>query len=151
MAQKAGVELFHALRSAIKPIGLELPPLFKSAFLTPYLQNLVLAFGRLGVQNGISEWDSLFQMTPRFSLTLLPLEIGSERLTIAHVRFASEGECKEFCRLAGFPDVGLQLPRSSESGAIARIVRRLKIDEVYYCESTNSFPARASFFDLLSK
>jgi hypothetical protein len=150
-ARKRSIEIFRAMQSKITPLPIKLPPLFQSAELTPHLRNLIIACGQLGVQNGFSEWDSLFQTIPRFSLALLPIEIGSERLSIAHLRFASESESKEFCRLAGLAETPVGSSCSSEFSGIVRSIRRLNNEELYFAEATISFPGREALFRLMSR
>jgi hypothetical protein len=150
-ARKGSVEIFRAIQSKVKPVSMKLPLVFQSAELAPHLQKLIIAYGQFGVQNGFSDWDSLFQTIPRFSLTLLPLEIGSEHLAIAHIRFVSDSESREFCRLAGFTDVAVGSMRTYQSGGLARLVRRLNNEELYFGEATVAFPGRESLFKLLSK
>jgi hypothetical protein len=150
-AQRASVEIYHAIQAKLKPQPISLPDIFKSPELAAYRSGLIIACGRLGVQNGFSEWDSLFQNIPRFSLTLLPIEIGSERLSIAHLRFSSNRDSKEFCRLAGFAEVPVGTVRTIEFSGIVRMVRRLNGEEVYFGEATLSFPGRESFFTPMSR
>jgi hypothetical protein len=150
-ARTGSVEVYRALRAKIKPLDFVLPPIFRSSFLVSHQRGLVVAFGPLGVQNGLSEWDLLFQGIPRFVLTVLPIEIGDQRLALAHLRSMTDGDCREFCRLAGFADVPVGSVRRRQTGGIVRIVRRLNNEELYFGESTTSFPERDILFDLLSK
>ena len=151
VARKGSAEIFRAIRSKIEPLRIKLPPIFQSAELAPHLRNLIVACGQLGVQNGFSEWDSLFQTIPRFSLALLPIEIGSERLSIAHIRFASDRESKEFCRLAGFADVPIGSALSCELNGVVRQVLRLNNEELYFGEATVAFPGRQALFGLMTR
>ena len=150
-ARKASVEIFQAYRGKIKPEPLELPPIFRNAEVAPYLRNLIVAFGQFGVQNGYSEWDHFFQNTPRFVLTLLPIEQGSDRLTIAHLRFPSNDECDKFCRLAGFIEPPSGSLQKRESEGMIRYARRLEKRELLFAESTPAFQDAETFVRLMSK
>ncbi len=67
VARKGSIEIFRAIQSKIKPLHMKLPSVFQSAELASHLRNLIIACGQLGVQNGFSDWDALFQTIPRFS------------------------------------------------------------------------------------
>ena len=149
-ARRVSIDIFRAIQSKVKPLYIKVPSVFDRPELAAYRSGLIIAYGRLGVQNGISEWDSLFQNTPRFSATLLPIDIGTERLSIAHLRFATDSESKEFCRLAGFADAPVGSVRTYEYGGIVRQLRRLNNEELYFGEATIVFPGRESFFALIS-
>ena len=148
-ARRASVEIFHAIRAKVKPQPMDFPEIFARPELKQHRSGIIVAYGRLGVQNGCSELDTLFQNIPRFSLTLLPIEIGSERLSIAHLRFASDRESSEFCRRAGFPDVLVGSVRTCKVSGIVRLVRRLNSEELYFGEATESFPRREPLFTLM--
>jgi predicted 3-demethylubiquinone-9 3-methyltransferase (glyoxalase superfamily) len=149
-ARSASVAIFKAIRAKEKAQTIDFPAVFADPELKPHRSNIIVAFGRLGVQNGCSEWDSLFQNVSRFRLTLLPMEIGSEHCSIAHLRFSSEGESKEFCRLAGFSDVLSGSVFMYESGGTVRLVRRVSAEEVLFGEATAAFPSKEPIFRLLS-
>jgi predicted 3-demethylubiquinone-9 3-methyltransferase (glyoxalase superfamily) len=148
-ARKASLEIYQALRSKIRPLDVVLSPAFRSPLLASHLRDLVIACGPLGVQNGLSEWDALFQGISRFGLTVLPLEAGDQRLALAHLRFAAVSDCSEFCRLAGFAEVPVDSVRRMETGGTVRIVRRLNDEELYFGESTTAFPGKEALLQLL--
>lgn len=150
-ARRVSIDVFRAIQSKVKPLPVRIAAVFDRPELASYRSALVIACGRLGVQNGFSEWDSLFQNSQRFTATLLPIEIGSGHLTIAHVRFFSENETEGFCRLAGFSDAPPGSVRTLELGGVVRLVRRLNKEELYFGEATVSFSLRESFFALMSK
>jgi hypothetical protein len=150
-AQNAAVEIFKAYKSKIKPQPIPLPSIFQSAALTKHLGKLTVICGTLGIQNGLSEWEPLFQGLPRFSLTLVPIEQGNAQLTIAHVRFPSSREELEFCRLAGFTNPPIGTLQSRQAGETLRTVRRIGSEEVLYIESPASFPDRQAYVQLLAR
>ena len=151
VAQRTSVDIFRAVQSKVKPLRINVPGVFDSPELAVYRSGLIIACGRLGVQNGFSEWDSLLQNIPRFSLILLPVEIGGEHLSIAHIRFASDRESLDFCRVAGFTEVPIASVRTSESRGTVRFIRRLNNEELYFGEATVAFPGRESVFGLMSR
>jgi hypothetical protein len=150
-AQQKSVEIFRVIRAKAEPQHVNFPELLRKPELAAYKSGIIVACGRLGVQNGFSEWDSLFQTIPRFTLTLLPIEMGSERLSIAHLRFSTDRDSKEFCRLAGFDDTPTGTVRTQERAGIVRIVRRLSNEEIYFGEATVTFPRREEYFALMLK
>ena len=111
----------------------------------------MVIFGTLGIQNGLTEWEPLFQGIPGFALTVLPIERNSEHLAIAHIRLVSERDQSEFCRLAGFTDASLGVTKQHESGGIVRVVKRMNDKEVIYIESSISFPDRDAYFRLIDQ
>lgn len=151
VARWVSIDIFRAVQSKVKPLRIDVPGVFDRPELAMYRSGLIIACGRLGVQNGFSEWDSLFQNLSRFSLTLLPIEIDGERLSMAHIRFASDGESLEFCRLAGFEQVPIGSVRTFEFGGAIRFIRRLNNEELYFGEATAAFPDRESLFRLMSR
>jgi len=150
-AQQQSVEIYRAICAKVDPQEVNLPEVFRRPELAAYKSGIIIACGRLGGQNGFAEWDSLFQSIPRFSLTLLPIEIGSEHLSIAHLRFSSDRDSKEFCRLAGFDDVPIGPVRTQERAGIIRLVRRLSSEEILFGEATIAFPHREELFALMAK
>ncbi|MCX6143197.1 MAG: hypothetical protein NTZ35_08255 [Ignavibacteriales bacterium] len=151
VARRVSIDIFRAVQSKMKPLRINVPGVFDSPELAAYRSDLIIACGRLGVQNGFAEWDSLFQNIPRFSLALLPIEIGSEHLSIAHIRFASDGESLDFCRLAGFAEVPVGEAQNHVSNGLAQAIRRLNKEELLFAESTLAFPRRESLFTLISR
>ena len=149
-AQKASVGIYKAIRAKINPQAIPLHSLFRNIELSKHLHRLTVICGTLGIQNGLSEWEPLFQGIPRFSLTLVPIERGAEHLTIAHIRFLTVRDQMEFCRLAGFSDVKIGAIERGESGGIVRAVRRVNEEEILFIEATTSFPERDFFVHLLA-
>jgi len=150
-ARQACVEIFHVIQAKVKPQPIKVQPVFDRPELASYQSGLMIAYGHLGVQNGFSEWDSLFQNSQRFSVTVLPIEFGSERLSIAHVRFASGSESADFCRLAGFAEALVGSVRACEFSGIVRQVLRLNKEELYFGEATVAFPGRQALFGLITR
>jgi len=150
-AQQASLELFHVLESKISAQAVTFPPLFSNARLKPHLRGIVLAFGRLGVQNGYDGWDSLFQKIPRFSLALLPIEKGSEHCVLANIRFVSEAQGVEFCRAAGFAGAQVGLFQTRIEEGIVRALRRITETEMLYGETTAAFPERDVYLRMLKR
>jgi hypothetical protein len=150
-AQKASVEIYKAIKAKIKPQGVPLASLFRSPEIGKDLGRLTVICGTLGIQNGLSEWEPLFQGIPRFSLTFLPIKRGNDLLTIAHIRFPSAREEAEFCRLAGFDHPPIGLIHNRQTGDALRTIRRLSDEDVLFVESSTSFPHRESFVQLLSR
>jgi len=150
-ARRASIEIFRAIRSKEKPLHINVSSVFDRPELAAYRNGLIIACGRLGVQNGFSEWDSLFQNSQRFSVSLLPIDIGSEHLSIAHVRFLTESECEEFCHLAGFTEAPVGSVRTCEFSGFVRQVLRLNNEELYFGEATVAFPGRQALFGLMTR
>ncbi|MCX6134872.1 MAG: hypothetical protein NTU47_13750 [Ignavibacteriales bacterium] len=150
-AQRAAVEIFKSYKAKIKPQTIPLPSLFHSAILAKNLSKLTVICGTLGIQNGISEWEPLFQGVSRFSLTFLPIERGNDRLTIVHIRFPTARDESEFRRLSGFGDSPIGSIQSRQTGDTLRTIRRVNEVEVMLVESPVSFPDRESFVRLLAQ
>ena len=150
-ARKGSIDIFHVMQAKIKPEQINFHPIFRSPEFAPYVRSLIVACGQLGVQNGFSEWDRFFQSTPRFLLSLLPIEQGSERFAIAHLRFPTNDQCVEFCRLAGFTDLPTGSLQRRESAGMIRYVRRLENEELLFAEATPAFPDVGTFVRLMSK
>lgn len=150
-AQQASVEIYKAIKAKIIPQRMPLPSLFRLPVLSPYLNQLTIICGTLGIQNGFSEWETLFQGIPRFSLTMVPIQLGPEHLTVAHVRFLTEREQLEFCRLSGFENAEIGVMKRREAGGLFRALKRANEDEILLLEASISFPNRDSFLNLLAK
>jgi len=110
----------------------------------------MVIFGTLGIQNGLTEWESFFQGIPRFTLTTLPIERGPDHLTMAHIRFLTVRDQLEFCRFVGFNDAKIGAMVSRESGDSFRAVKRVNGEETLFVEASISFPQMKSFVDLLA-
>jgi hypothetical protein len=132
-AQNASVEIYKAIKAKIVPQEIPLPALFRNPALSKHLSQLKVICGTLGIQNGLSEWETLFQSIPRFSLTLVPVELGSE-----------------FCRLAGFSDAKIGTIESRESAESLRAIRRLNNEETLFIEASLAFPHLKSYVDVLA-
>ena len=137
-AQKASIEIFRAIAERIKPQQIDLPAVFRTRELTRHLPHLIMAFGPLGVQNGFDEWSTLFGNTPRFSLTLLPIETEKGRVCFSQVQFESAEELDGFVSRAGFANALIgSTQRTGQTGG-TRLLQRLNEREVLYVEITGS-------------
>ncbi len=148
-AQKLSVGLFRTIQSKVTPRPPQFPDLFRSSLLKPHLHDLVAAMGILGLQNGFSDWEPLFKGIRRFSLTLLPIEAGSDRLTIAHIRFESAQELKTFCGAAGFEVIPVKGVKKTSIRGILRFAYRAEESTLIFAEASPSFPGLDSYLQAL--
>lgn len=116
-AQKGSIDIYRSLRAAIRPQDLHLPSIFLNNKLKPFLHNLVIVHGPLGLQNGFPDWVPFFESFPTFLVFILPVEIGSSHLTLAYTNIPCCGEIEEFARLAGYDGVlGEDLQSQTKAG-----------------------------------
>jgi len=101
-AQQRSLIVYRALQKKIDRAAVSLPLLMRHAALKPFLRNLIIAYGPLGLQNGYPDWLPYFENFESFTLYLLPVEFGGNNLVIAHANIPCCGEGDEFVRLAGF-------------------------------------------------
>lgn len=101
-AQKGSIDIYRSLRAGIKPQELQLPSIFHYGKLKPFLRNLVIASGPLGLQNGYPDWLSYFESFETFTVYLVPVDLSTSHLVVAYAQIPCCGEVDEFARLAGF-------------------------------------------------
>ena len=147
-ARDESKKIFKAIRKNITPEKMTLPSLFDNKTIQNYRPALMIMCGTLGLQNGFAEWEDLFQDIQKFSLEVIPIEQGSERCVIAHIRFASAGDALKFCTNAGFltPTVGSIVTTGS---SLLRTVKRIDGQQLIYIETPASFQNRNELVDRL--
>jgi hypothetical protein len=150
IAQQVSVELYRTVRSKYKDQPILLPAIFYDTRVRAGLNNVVLIYGTLGLQNGFSEWESLFKDIRRFSVTLMPVEKGKDYLSLAHILFHSAEDLQTFQKLAGFDREIDDHIQQLKSGDLLRFTRRLKGNEILLIESSPSFPDVNSFVQMIT-
>ena len=124
-AQKGSVEIYRSLHARIKQQRLQLPQMFQNNMLKPFMRNLVIAQGPLGIQNGYPDWLSYFESFETFTLFLLPLDVGRSHLVVAYVRIPCCGEVEEFAQLAGFEGPLTETLRTESKDGTHMFARKL--------------------------
>ncbi len=150
-AQKGSVHIFRALRARIKPQNPQWPALFHEEKLRPFLPNLVVAYGPVGLQNGFPGWLPYFESFESFTLVLLPIENAESHLEIAHVRISCCGEIEEFWRLAGFDGKPAETLTSLTKEGTKMLARQIGKQVLLFATGSESFPGLAAYVELLSK
>ena len=79
----------------------EVPVLFKKESLKPFIDNIKLMIGRLGIENGFPLWAEYFENLDGFSLTLLPIVLDNSEVYIGQVEFADKDVLKAFIQNMG--------------------------------------------------
>lgn len=64
-----------------------IPDIFNKEELTPYIGNVKLLNGRLGIENGFPMWSSLFEGIEGFSIIVMPIESDDSKINIAIIEF----------------------------------------------------------------
>lgn len=124
-AQKGSVDIFRSFRAGIKPQNLQLPEIFQNDRLKPFMRNLVIAEGPLGLQNGYPEWLSYFESFETFTLYLVPVDVGTSPLVVAYAQIPCCGEVDEFTRLAGFESPLTEALRTESKDGTHMFARKL--------------------------
>jgi hypothetical protein len=75
---------------------LELPALFLSKAFKPFLSTLKYLQGKLGIQNGLPDWEVYFEKITDYSLYVLPAEVNGKRYSLALINFSVESDCEVF-------------------------------------------------------
>ncbi len=79
----------------------EVPVLFKKESLKPFIDNIKLMNGRLGLENGFPLWAEYFENLDGFTITLLPIVLDNSKVYIAQVEFVDEDVLKAFIQNMG--------------------------------------------------
>jgi hypothetical protein len=150
-AMKGSVDILRSLMSRIKPQSLQLPSLILDEKLRPDLRNLIIAYGPIGLQNGYSDWIPFFETFDAFTLMLVPIERGSEHLTVAYIQFPSGVGTEEFSRSAGFAEKLTSTLQTATKGNTRRFARQLGKQVLLFAEGSVSFPGLEEFIHILSR
>ncbi|MGE5354402.1 MAG: DUF6599 family protein [Acidobacteriota bacterium] len=137
-------ELVGIITSKITQDSIAVPGLFKKDVFQPYLGELKLFHGKLGVQNGFPAWSDQFDRYGKFSMYILPIETSSGYAYIAKIKFSSPMDMKDFQEKAGFKSLTSTLISVSKNGSL-KAMRQTEADELVYFE-TNYPEAEAGKF-----
>lgn len=137
-------ELVGLIIKKITRDSIEIPQMFRSEVFQPYLNELKLFNGKLGVQNGFPAWSDQFDRYGKFSMYILPIETFSGYAYISKIRFSSSEDMKDFHEKAGFKTLSQALLSVSKNG-ILKALRQTDPDELVYLE-TNLPSAEAEKF-----
>ena len=67
-----------------------IPDFFDKKELLPYIGNVKLLNGRLGIENGFPMWTSLFEGIEGFSIIVMPIESDDSKINIAIIEFVDQ-------------------------------------------------------------
>ncbi|MCU7511328.1 MAG: DUF6599 family protein [Bacteroidota bacterium] len=137
-------ELVRIITGKIAQDSIEIPMLFQKDIFQPYMGELKLFHGKLGVQNGFPAWSDQFDRYGNFSMYILPIETSSGYAYIAKIKFSSAVDMKDFHEKAGFKNLPEALLSVSKNG-ILKAMRKTGDDELVYFE-TNYPSAEAGKF-----
>lgn len=127
-------EFVKIITGKIAHDSIEIPELFRKDVFKPYMGELKLFHGKLGVQNGFPSWSDQFDRYAKFSMYLLPIENSSGYAYIAKIKFSSPIDMKDFYEKAGFMNITGALISVSKNGVI-KAMRQSGSDELVYYES----------------
>ncbi|HEX2962034.1 MAG TPA: DUF6599 family protein [Ignavibacteriales bacterium] len=131
-------ELVSIITGKIAQDSIEIPGFFRKRIFAPYLNELKLFHGKLGVQNGFPAWSDQFDRYGKFSMYILPIETSSGYAYVAKIKFSSAVDMKDFHEKAGFKNLSETLLSVSKNG-ILKAMRKTGDDELVYFET--NFPS----------
>ncbi len=76
-------------------------PVFQNKTLAPYLDEIKVMRGSLGLQNGYPDWSDYFPEMKRFFITMLPLSIREGSVNFSRIVFENAGEMETFIQATG--------------------------------------------------
>ncbi|MHC1708490.1 MAG: DUF6599 family protein [Bacteroidales bacterium] len=82
----------------------EPPPLFQSALLAGYQNDLKVIFGPLGLQNAYPDWSELFEGADSFYMTLLANTDSVGSILVSRIIFTKPEDMKSFRERSGFQE-----------------------------------------------
>jgi hypothetical protein len=124
-AQDLTTELFKNVLVRVKDAALQLPALFRKKIFEPYKNQMKFMKGKLGLQNGFSNWSDLFEDYSNYEIYLLPVENENDYAYIAQIKFESESEMQKF----------INKNKSENQKDISRRIKSLSPLEIVLIES----------------
>ncbi len=109
-ARSASVKIAGTLLARVKGGDTEIPDFFRRARWKKLLGNLVFIKGPLGVQNRLPQWMALLGDLNAFTLYLLPVQEGEDRMNVAEIYFKKDSQKQLFLNHLGLD------PESSRPG-----------------------------------
>ncbi len=128
-----------------------LPPLFLAEPLREHLPDLKLMEGKLGLENGFSQWSELFSGFSRFSVAVLPLQRDAEWASVAVIQFRSPEDTGRFLTRAGFSGDLLRESNWQTTGSPEtwRAVRATADSSLVFIETSPAYPHKSALLDKL--
>jgi|GEM_PF-691449 len=95
-AQKMSVKIAEAVFKKINSPELKLPGLYNIQELKDYKGSLKFIKGRLGVQNGVPQWEDMFSNAAGYTFYVMPLNLPKGDIEIALIVFPNANELAQF-------------------------------------------------------
>lgn len=132
--------LFTKVLSKTNETIFNLPERFKNNLFSPYLSNMKLIKGTLGIQNGFPNWLELFDGLFDYTIYILPIETENGYINISQIDFTNEKDLQKFRNTAANKKRGKEKIWSSISSP----------SELIFIETTLSETETKKFVDALN-
>lgn len=111
------------------------PDIFRIPVFARRTSELKFVRGILGIQNGIPDWQYLFENDSSFSLYFLPIEIDGGYFETALVAFSTERDKRNFLGKTGVDSLRGKVPATVTTNGSTRTVRELTPATIIYTET----------------
>lgn len=133
--QEFAIRLAKKILKKSKEKIFSLPTLFDKAVFLPFITAVKFFKGNLGIENGLQEWEDLFEGIKDFSVYILPIETKEGDIYTAQIGFKIEKEKNNFIeKLNLVPQKEKSYQEKSFEG-IFRAVKELSRTKIIYLES----------------
>lgn len=111
------------------------PSLFAREELFKYQKNIKFVKGRLGVQNGVPEWEDLFSEIKSFSFYVASVKAGKESISAAQIKFGSEDDLGKFYSAIGLKTASDNSYHQTIKEGVVRGLWKQNPNEVIFIEA----------------
>lgn len=114
---------------------IRLPEIFKKEIYLPYISGIKFVRGKLGLQNGFTVWEDLFDGITFSSIYILPVSIQEGSITIAQIEFENEKDKKSFYKKSEIAPIKEERYSQKIIDGIVKVIKEISPTRIIYMES----------------
>lgn len=118
-----------------------IPQIFRQSRFSPFLHQLKLMKGQLGLQNGYPDWLEKFQNISKFTVQLLPVQSENEGLICTLISLYTNSDYEKLFQNFGFQNLELRQSiwqqKSDTKGLY--LIKNLADQKILFIQTTNDF------------
>ncbi len=138
-SQELGSRISRKILAKSDGKGITLPAIFRNKIFLPYIFNVKLISGQLGLQNGYPSWDDKFISIEKYKAYILLIETDSGFAVVSAIEFSKTEDLDQFLHNIDPSKKAINDSWTDENNGNHRYFRKINSTNVIYVES--DFPA----------